>query len=754
MSEQYADVIIDISHEQVDRPFCYRIPASLSGQVFPGVPVQVPFGRGNAPRKGYCVAVTDEKPDIDPARIKDIASVARDERSADAVRIRLAAWMRRRYGSTMIQALRCVLPAHRKMRRRERRFVSMRLPEHEARDYLHACVRKKHVARARLTQALLEAPDRTLPVTLITGKLHVTTRVIREMEQQGIVRVRSESAWRNPVESSLASSAPARAYGDAAKLVLSDEQQRIVDGVIRDFDTGHFGTSLIHGVTGSGKTEVYIRMIEEIVSRGRQAIVLIPEIALTYQTLIRFYRHFGDRVSVMNSTLSAGEKSDQFARAKEGGIDVMIGPRSALFTPFEKLGLIIIDEEHEPTYKSENMPKYHARDTAIALAGLMRPGASVVLGSATPSLEAYAMAKAGTCRLYTLTKRLTGGELARVHIADLREELRAGNRSVFSAKLQELMEQRFRAGEQTMLFLNRRGLHGFVSCRSCGEVIKCPHCDVSLSEHRGRKLVCHYCGHTAPMPDACPACASPYISSFRAGTQQIEDEVKAMLPEANVLRMDADTTRTKHSYEEILSAFANGEADVLVGTQMIVKGHDFPNVTLVGVLAADLSLNVSDFRSSERTFQLLVQAAGRAGRGEKKGDVVIQTYCPEHYAIRAAAKQDYPAFFEEEYGYRQLLKYPPAARMLAVQVFSDKEQAGMEAAQALHDAMRLAAGDGTVLIGPAPAVIGRVDDVWRFVVYVKDAEEETLIRLRTACEQTAVPQAVQLQFDFDPVRGF
>ncbi len=499
-------------------------------------------------------------------------------------------------------------------------------------------------------------------------------------------------------------------------------------------------------------------MIDEVISRGRQAIVLIPEIALTYQTLMRFYRHFGERVSVMNSTLSPGEKYDQAKRAAEGDIDIIIGPRSALFTPFPNVGLIIIDEEHETSYKSETMPKYHARETAIELAKLVPGGASVVLGSATPSLEAYYRAKNGEYKLFELNRRLTGGTLPEVEIADLREELRSGNRSIFSRSLQEKMQETLDTGHQAMLFINRRGLAGFVSCRSCGYVFKCPHCDVSMSEHRGGMLVCHYCGYTQPISRTCPECGSRYVSAFRAGTQQIEKEVNKIFPKARVLRMDADTTRTKGSYEKILSAFASEEADVLVGTQMIVKGHDFPNVTLVGILAADMSLNAGDYRVGERTFQLLTQAAGRAGRGTHPGNVVIQTYQPDNYAIISAAEQDYKAFYEEEISYRSLLRYPPAAHMLAIQIWAKDESFGKEKANQLRayiDRMRI---EDTIIIGPAMAAISKINDVYRMVIYVKNADFDVLTKIKDALENIldewesrGITRQIQVQFDFDPM---
>ncbi len=420
---------------------------------------------------------------------------------------------------------------------------------------------------------------------------------------------------------------------------------------------------LIKGVTGSGKTQVYMELIEAVLKQGKQVIVLIPEIALTYQNVVRFYSRFGSCVSVINSRLSVGERFDQFERAKKGEISVVIGPRSALFTPFPNLGLIIIDEEHEDSYKSEKTPCYHARETAVRR-GKME-SARVVMGSASPSVDSYYRGKAGEYQLLYLNERYGGKELPEVEIVDLKAELKTGNRSIFSHVLTEKLEERLQKKEQSILFLNRRGYTGFVSCRSCGYVVKCPHCDVSLTAHRNGKMICHYCGYEIPQVKTCPSCGSPYIGGFKAGTQQIETLLKKSFPDARILRMDADTTKNKGGHEKVLSAFAAGEADILIGTQMIVKGHDFPNVTFVGVLAADLSLYSEDYRASEKTFQLLLQAVGRAGRGRKKGEAVIQTYHPEHYSILAAAAQDYEAFYQAEIGYRLLMDYPPAAFMTA-----------------------------------------------------------------------------------------
>ena len=477
-----------------------------------------------------------------------------------------------------------------------------------------------------------------------------------------------------------------------------------------------------------------MKLIEKVISSGRQVIVLIPEIALTYQTVRRFTGWFGDKVSVLNSRMSPGERYDQFRRARQGGIQIMVGPRSALFTPFSRLGLIIVDEEHEPTYKSENSPRYHAREVAVRRGEM--ENARVVLGSATPSLESYTKARQGEYLLVKLTERYRDRPLPEVSIVDLREELKSGNRSVLSRKLQEAVQHRLERGEQAMLFLNRRGYAGFVSCRSCGEVLKCPHCDVALSEHSNGKMICHYCGYERPSVKVCPVCGSPYIGGFKAGTQQIEAVLRREFPDAGILRMDYDTTRARGSYEQILASFAAHEADILVGTQMIVKGHDFPDVTLVGVIAADLSLNEADYRCGERTFQLLTQAVGRSGRGRKTGEAVIQTYHPDHYSIQAAAHQDYERFYEEEMGYRILMDYPPAAHMLTV-LASGEDVAllgkGMEFIRKFAE--RICPDKELHIIGPADAAVGKVNDIYRKVFRLKHEDGKLLLDMKDKIEK-------------------
>lgn len=757
MTGRFANIIVDISHEKVDRPFQYRIPDELMGVLEVGMAVNIPFGRGNKRIRGYVMEITD-RVDYDEMKLKSVDSIVKGGISAQGDSIRLAWWIKENYGSTMIAALKTVLPVKKKIKQVVRKTIVCKVDAGAATQKAEEFESKHQRAKARLMRELAGQP--VLPQSLVTGKLNVTAQTIQALEKAGLVAVQAEDVYRSALPERLSVSG-SDGWQKKAKQQLSENQGSIVDSIAADFRAGVRQTYLIHGVTGSGKTEVYMALIEQIIAEGKQAIVLIPEIALTYQTLVRFYQRFGDRVSVMNSRLSAGERSDQYERAARGDIDIMIGPRSALFAPFERLGLVIMDEEHEGSYKSESMPKYHARAVAGELCRIK--GASLVLGSATPSIESYYRAKKGEIRMFVLRERLAGGQLPKVYVEDLRSELKSGNRSIFSRRLYDLISDRLKKGEQTMLFINRRGYAGFVSCRSCGHVMKCPHCDVSLSEHtdRYRKiswLVCHYCGYETPGVTSCPKCGSKYILGFRAGTQQIEELLHREFPAARVLRMDADTTKGKDSYEQILSQFADGEADILVGTQMIVKGHDFARVTLVGILAADMSLHAGDYRAGERTFQLLTQAAGRAGRGALAGEVVIQTYQPEHYAVVHAANQDYEGFYEEEISYRDLMAYPPAAHMMAVLVLSEEALTGVERAQELVEHAKRQSGDSRpVIIGPTEALIGKISDVYRTVFYIKHREYQVLTGIKDALEQMIHAKqwnADSVQFDFDPMNHY
>lgn len=741
----YANIIVDISLDKLDKTFQYAIPSQLREQIHPGVQVDIPFGKRTL--TGYVVEVTEE-PEFDVDKIRPLIGIHEGSVPMESQLIEMAAWIRKNYGSTMNQALKTVLPIKKQTRHVERKTVKLLLNEAQAQQKLALFESRHYKAKARLLRELIAQKE--IDYTMVTQKLNVSAATIRNLQEQQILQIETTTCYRNPVQ---------HLTQEGYHLTLNENQTQVVDRITEDMDSGHPKTYLLKGVTGSGKTEVYMELIAHVLAAGRQAIVLIPEIALTYQTVMRFYNRFGDRVSIMNSRLSQGERYDQYERAKAGEIDIMIGPRSALFTPFERLGLIIIDEEHENSYKSETSPRYHAREVAIERARINH--AAVVLGSATPSIDSYYMAQTGRYQLLEMTQRVKNQALPTCEVVDLRQELRDGNRSILSKRLQELMEERLEKKQQTMLFLNRRGVSGFISCRACGYVVKCPHCDVSLSQHAGGRMVCHYCGYEERQPKVCPSCGSKYLGGFKAGTQKIEMLVKQRFPKARVLRMDFDTTRTKDSYEKILQAFANQEADILIGTQMIVKGHDFPNVTLVGVLAADMSLHVADYHAAERTFQLLTQAVGRAGRGQLPGQAVIQTYDPEHFAIQTAKAQDYEAFYQHEIAYRKMMHYPPIWNMLLVHCMGKNEQITQQTAQLLADKLQSAikrSGKPVLLVGPADATIAKVNDIYRKVLYMKAADYQTLVALKDALEQfgkkTNAFSNVTIQFDFNPSSGF
>ena len=741
----YAKVIVDITNEKLDKVFEYSIPSTLERVLKVGSEVVVPFGKGNRETNGYVVDICDSC-EYDCEKVKEILQIAEKKVAIEGKMVALAAWMKENYGGTMIQALKTVLPIKKEENAKIKRYVRLMLDEEAGAAKLQEYLNKRNQkARARVLAALLD--NEVLEYEFVIKKLNVTRAVLTALEDQGVVRIESEQVFRNPIK---------HKEQVWKEIHYTEEQQQAIDIFRADYLQGLRKTYLLYGVTGSGKTEVYMEMIARVIRDGKQAIVLIPEIALTYQTVMRFYKRFGDRISILNSKMSNGERYDQMMRAKTGGIDVMIGPRSALFTPFPNLGLIVIDEEHEPTYKSEQIPRYHARETAIARAQL--EGASVVLGSATPSLEAFYRANAGEYEMLVLRNRSMMQQLPDVHVVDLREELKAGNRSIISEKLHELIEDRLKKKQQVMLFINRRGYAGFVSCRSCGHVVKCPHCDVSLTSHRGGKLVCHYCGHEEQEISACPSCGSKHIGGFRAGTQQIEELLKKEFPSARVLRMDMDTTKEKDGHEKILEQFASEEADILIGTQMIVKGHDFPNVTLVGILAADMSLYADDYRAGERTFQLLTQAAGRAGRGSESGEVVIQTYSPEHYSIETAAHQDYESFYEAEISYRSMMGYPPVEQLMAILV-SGKEEALLETASSYIKSYAERVNKNSVcIIGPTSPHVGKVNDVYRKVIYLKHARYDVLIDMKDKLEKyieiNSGFQNVWIQFDFNPIKIF
>ncbi len=737
---KFADVIVDISAERLDRKFQYRIPIMLEQSIHPGVQVEAPFGKGNRTVSGYVIRVTD-KPDYELEKIKYIQGISQKKQSLEGRLIELAAWIRESYGCTMLQALKTVLPVRQKTGRRTSRRIVLRLSKEEASCILEEEKRRSHTARVRLLERLIA--DGSEDYAACLKELNLSASVVRALERKGVLFVEDESG--DPYSFQ-------EGDREASFPELTREQGRAVDEIWEEWHSKNPRPVLLHGVTGSGKTVVYMSLIAMMLEQGRQVILLVPEIALTYQNVQRFCECFGKDVAIIHSRLSQGERAEQFGRAARGEARIMIGPRSALFAPFPSLGLIIVDEEQEGSYHSEMTPRYHARETAVKRAGLEE--ARVLLGSATPSMEARYRCETGEYREVRMTRRYGSQGLARVKITDMREELRKGNRSMLGSELRQSLTDCLARGEQAMLFLNRRGYAGFVSCRTCGYVIKCPHCDVSMTIHKHGRLVCHYCGHEAAAVHNCPSCGSAYIGGFRAGTQQMEEVLSREFPEARVLRMDMDTTRHKNDHEKLLRAFGEGQADILVGTQMIVKGHDFPRVTLVGALAADLSLYTGDYRAAERTFQLLTQAVGRAGRADRPGMAVIQTYHPEHYAIQAAARQDDDIFYEEELGYRRLMGYPPVENLLAIHASSADELRLNTAVEYLKRYLFRAAGREKVqIIGPADEAVSKVKDMYRKVIYVKHKAYGTLTRLKDKTEQyveiNSGFRGIYIQYDFN-----
>lgn len=725
----YADVIVNISVDSLDKAYQYKIPDGIREKVKVGQAVMIPFGVSDRMIKGYVIRISD-KPEYDVSRIKSISGLCKKTLDTSERMLQLAAFMKNRYQCTMNEAIKTVMPVKSKVKTVKKKSVVLKLDKEKARAvFLELNSKKNAAARARLLKCLIDSENGILDYNYIKNEENIGPSTFNSLERDGIIAVEAEDVFRNPKMD----------YGSWGRnVILNEKQQEIADDITGEYEKGIRREYLIHGITGSGKTEVYMAVMEKVIGLGYQVIVLIPEIALTYQTSGRFYKRFGGRVSILNSKMSAGERYDQYMRAKNGNVDVIIGPRSALFAPFERLGLIIIDEEHESGYVSETIPRYSAVCVAGELARLS--GASLILGSATPSIETYYRTSEDykgdkPVKLYRLDIRGGNSRLPNIHVADMREEFKNKNYSIISTGLRNAIGDRLRKNEQVMLFLNRRGFSGFISCRNCGEVVKCPHCDVSLTLHYGhdrKKLVCHYCGYERDMVTTCEKCGSKYIGTFGTGTQKIESMVKEMFPEARVLRMDADTTTGKDGYVNVLESFGAHEADILIGTQMIIKGHDFPLVTLVGIVAADMTLNMSDYRAAERTFQTLVQAAGRAGRGNRPGDVYIQTYNPDHYAVTASVKQDYGEFFNKEINYRRLLSYPPVSGIMSIMTASSKEAYAKKIIDdvARNTLLYFKGNDAAKVIGPAPHFLAKICDSYRFVLYVKCEDDKLLYRLR------------------------
>ncbi|MGI5900598.1 MAG: replication restart helicase PriA [Christensenellales bacterium] len=657
----YAEVIVEISAENIDRTYVYRTSLPLSV----GDRVLVPFGRREI--EGYVLELKNST-DFPEEKIRDVIGKIDDESALLPELIELSKWMKAKYRCNLVDCLRLMIPAQMRggrVRPLVRKAAALKQPQLIREDFGRA-------TRQFDVFSLLLKNGGEMFVSEIERLLPGSYSVVSAMEKKGIIDAFEKPLRRAPYK--------AAEIGEGRLLSLIPAQQRAVDEISSAMEKNG-GRFLLHGVTGSGKTEIYCHLVKKALDMGRQAIVLVPEIALTPQMVGWFIERFGDTAAVLHSRLSPGERFDEWWRIRTGQARVVVGARSAIFAPVSDIGVIVVDEEHESYYSAESSPAYDAREVAIKRCEQHSDGGAVlVLGSATPQIKTYLSALRGYYTLIELRSRVTGMPMPTVHIVDMRRELVLGNRSIFSGDLVKALEECFDKGEQAMLFLNRRGYNTFVSCRSCGKTVKCQYCDVSMTYHFGiKRLKCHYCGAEKSPPRECPSCGSGLIRYFGSGTEKLEDELQKFFPDVSTCRMDADTTSGKDGHRKVLDEFRSGRAQALVGTQMIAKGHDFPMVTVVGVVAADMMLSMPDYRSAERTFCLLTQVAGRAGRADRPGQVFFQTYDPDHYAITYAAKQDYRAFYNEEIANRRRGLFPPYtvhARLL----FTGDNPAGLEAA--------------------------------------------------------------------------
>lgn len=693
---KYVGIIVNNSSIQVDKIFTYKIAENLVNIIDIGFRVKVPFGMGNKKIDGFVVELYEEYEG--KGRIKEIEEICDKFPLFTKKDLIIIKEMREKYLCTYLDCIKVFIPAG--------VFKGMK-NKRETLIYTGKVLEGKYYKEPyKNIYEIVKSNEGIYTKTALSNEYNLSLSSINTMLKYGFLSAQDQIINRYNV----------RQYDQYLKKNLNDEQNTAVKRILYSGKK----TFLIHGVTGSGKTEIYMHLVSEMIKQDKESIILVPEIALTPQMVERFKGRFGKDISVFHSKLSDGERYDEWLRVKMGKVKVAIGARSAIFLPFKNLGLIVIDEEHEGSYKSDSNPKYNAREIGELKCRI--ENCKLVLGSATPSIETYYRCNKGEIDLISIRNRADGAILPQVQIVDMREELLNNNKSIFSKSLYEAIEDRLSRKEQIILFLNRRGFSTFVSCRKCGYVFKCSNCDISLTYHsNGGKLMCHYCGSSQSVPDTCPKCASKYVKYFGVGTEKVEQEIKKYFPSANTLRMDFDTTRGKNSYEEIYNTFKSGKADVLIGTQMVAKGLDFKNVTLVGVIAADLSLNLPDFRSAERTFQLITQVSGRAGRGEKKGEVIVQTYNSENYSIRYAAASDYESFYKEEIELRDNMEYPPFSDIILINMSSKNENLLIKNIQNVGIFLRneLEKNDKIKMLGPCPCEISKIKELYRWQIILK-----------------------------------
>ena len=764
-----ARIVVDKTVYQIDKPYDYLVPPSLKDDAKPGCRVLIPFGRTT--RQGLILSVSD-RCDCELSRLKPIISVLDDEPILSEERLQLAQWLKDRTFCTYFDAVRVLLPAGISLKMKilyrsaenaesrdpaETQILNLlkELDDFCERDKLLQLsglradcdileVMRKKGLLLRSDRAARKVGDLTVKAVRLRGNpipkkltekqnavveflktageadvkelcyfTGVTTAVVTTLSKHGVVELFDRQVYRSPIQAKKAS---------ATEIKLTNEQEKVYEGLYEAYEGG-YSVNLLYGVTGSGKTQVFLKMADKVVQSGRGVIVMVPEIALTLQTISIFNRRYGNRVAVFHSAMSQGQRTDEWQRVKRGEALVAIGTRSAVFAPFDDLGLVIIDEEQEHTYNSEQNPKFHARDVAKFRCNYH--GAMLILASATPSVESFFMAKAGRYHLWTLKKRYGKAKLPEVTTVDMREQFFRGNRSFLSDPLKEKLNDTLENGNQAILLMNRRGYNTFVSCAGCGEVLTCPNCSISLNYHAANgRMMCHYCGYSEPYVTVCKKCGGTHMKYLGVGTQRIEEELRALYPEASILRMDADSTMTKNAYEEKLSAFSREEYNIMLGTQMVAKGLDFPKVTLVGVLNADQSMYSSDFRSFERTFSLLTQVVGRSGRGAFGGSAIIQTVHPDDNTIKLASQQDYDSFYETEIATRRLMIYPPFCEIAVLSVYSlnrtEAENGAKELFRLLVNGVKGDFSDVKLnILGPSVAAIPKINNKYRYRLMIK-----------------------------------
>lgn len=807
----YAGVIVDKRTKSLDRIFDYEIPDGIS--VLVGNTVIVPFGPKNIPTEAYVINVSDT---TRAKKIKKILSVSDKGIVFDEKMIDVINYMREKYLCTYIEAVHAVLPAGIDIKsteyivlvggavqkgERRRRIIELLEENGGSIEFSELCKImdsdistpiRELVSDGVIKREFFESrnvKDKTVTVVSLAIDTDEAVKIAKKLsarspKQAKVLEFLAEvdfistqdlkgfigecsSQIKALLEKGYVKTEKKMLYRELfSKYVVPDkekeltaEQKSVLYDINKAVEKNAFSEFLLWGVTGSGKTEVFMQAVLETVSRGKQAIVLVPEISLTPQTVARFKARFGDKVAVFHSGLSQAEKFDQWKRMRDGLCSVVVGARSAVFAPFKNLGLIVIDEEHSDTYKSDRAPRYDAREVARFRAN--QADGVLLLASATPRIEDFYKASTGKMKMLKMEKRFNDNKLPDIHIVDMREELKLGNKSVFSKKLYEEIKKNLEAGEQTILFLNRRGFSTFVSCRECGFVAKCPNCNISLTYHKSDdSLRCHYCGHEIRNYYTCPDCGSRYIRYFGGGTQKVEEEVKRLFPTASVIRMDIDTTGKKQSHEEILSKFENEKTDILIGTQMVSKGLDFENVTLVGVISADVMLNADDFRSAERTFDILEQVTGRAGRGEKHGRAVVQTYTPEHTAVVMNEKHDYSGFYEDEIELRRMMWYPPFCEIVNVQFTATSPQLASRCAKYFYKTMEyIGMPDGeTQILGPIPCALSKINNKfrWQIIIKCENADKYNDVLIRAIKKTNALDEygRVQIAVDKNPLHIF